>query len=408
MPELVKVPHSEEENTEPRRIDEKSSRRERAVGFFREYPITKWILAALALVVLAGGFFVWRYYSVRQSTDDAQIDGHISPISSRVSGTVLRVLHDENETVQAGTLLIELDPKDYQVAVDRARADLANAEASATAAHVDVPLTTTTSSGQLAAADAAVKAADRDIQAAQAHVQESQANYNKASADLRRMEQLIAKDEVSHQQYDASVAAASSARATLDAASAAVSSAESRAIQARAQAAAAKTVPEQIRVTQARAGAASAEVQKYRAALEQAELNLQYTRIYAPVTGVLSKRNVEAGQVLQAGQPLFAIVDLDNLWVTANFKETQLRNMRPGQKAAVQLDANGNTYSGVVESIGGATGSRFSVLPPENATGNYVKVVQRLPVRIRLDRGQDPGHILRPGMSVVPTVVTKQ
>jgi membrane fusion protein (multidrug efflux system) len=404
---LVKVPLSDEENTEPLRIDEKPSKRERAVGFFREYPIAKWILAALALVILAGGFFVWRYYSVRQSTDDAQIDGHISPISSRVSGTVLRVLHDENESVRAGDLLIELDPKDYQVALDRARADLANAEASATAAHVDVPLTTTTSSGQLAAADAAVKAADRDIQAAQARVEESQAIYNKASADLRRMEQLVAKDEVSHQQYDASVAAATSARATLDAANASVSSAESRAIQARAQAAAAKTVPEQIRATQARAGAASAEVQKYRAALEQAELNLQYTKLYAPVTGVLSKRNVEAGQVIQAGQPLFAIVDLDNLWVTANFKETQLRSMRPGQKATVQVDAYGHTYSGVVESIGGATGSRFSVLPPENATGNYVKVVQRLPVRIRLDKGQDPGHILRPGMSVVPMVVTK-
>jgi membrane fusion protein (multidrug efflux system) len=407
VPELVKVPHPDEENTEPRRIDEKLSKRDRAVGFFREYPIAKWILAALALVVLAGGFFVWRYYSVRESTDDAQIDGHISPISSRVSGTVLRVLHDENETVQAGEVLIELDPKDFQVAVDRARADLANAEASATAAHVDVPLTSTTSSGQLAAADAAVKAADRDIQAAQARVQESQANYNKAAADLKRMEQLVAKDEISHQQYDASVAAASSARATLDAANATVSSAESRAIQARAQAAAAKTVPEQIRATQARAGAAFAEVQKYRAALEQAELNLQYTKIYAPVTGVLSKRNVEAGQVVQAGQPLFAIVDLDNLWVTANFKETQLRSMRPGQKATVQVDAYGHTYSGVVESIGGATGSRFSVLPPENATGNYVKVVQRLPVRIRLDKGQDPGHILRPGMSVVPTILTK-
>jgi membrane fusion protein, multidrug efflux system len=408
VPELVKVPHpEEEEDKELRRIDDTASRRERAVGFFREYPIAKWILAGLALVVLAGGFLVWRYYSVRESTDDAQMDGHISPISARVSGTVLRVLHDENDTVKAGDVLIELDPKDYQVALDRARADLANAQAGAAAAHVDVPLTTATSSGQLAAADAGVKAAERDVQAAQARVAESQANYDKASADLKRMEQLVAKDEVSRQQYDTAVAAAGSARATLDAASASVSSAESRAIQARAQAAAARTVPEQIRVTQARAGAAAAEVQKYRAALEQAELNLQYTRIYAPVTGVLSKRNVEPGQVIQAGQPLFAIVDLDNLWVTANFKETQLRSMRAGQKATVQVDAYGHTYSGVVESIGGATGSRFSVLPPENATGNYVKVVQRLPVRIRLDQGQDPGHILRPGMSVVPTVVTK-
>jgi membrane fusion protein (multidrug efflux system) len=221
------------------------------------------------------------------------------------------------------------------------------------------------------------------------------------------MQQLVEKDEISRQQYDAAVAAASAAKATLDAASANVASAESRATQARAQAAAAETVPEQIRMTRARAGAAAADVQKYQAAVEQAELNLQYTKIYASVTGVLSKRNVEPGQVIQAGQPLFSTVDLDDLWVTANFKETQLRNMRPGQKVTVKVDAYGRSYNGIVESIGGATGSRFSILPPENATGNYVKVVQRLPVRIHLDRGQDPNHLLRPGMSVEPTVQIK-
>jgi membrane fusion protein (multidrug efflux system) len=406
--ELAKARREEDEDVrEPQRIDEKPSKRQRAAGFFREHPRAKWIGAVLALLLLAGGIFIWHYYSLRESTDDAQIDGHIHPIGGRVSGTVLRVLHDENELVKAGDLLIELDPKDYQVAVDRARADLANAQASAAAAHVDVPLTTTTSSSQFVAATAAVKAADREIQADQARVQEAQANYTKAAADLKRMEELVQKDEISHQQYDAAVAAAGAARATLDASNAAVASAESRAAQARAQASGAETVPEQIRMTRARAGAASAEVQRYQSALQQAELNLGYTKIYAPVTGVLSQRNVEAGQVIQSGQPLFSIVDLDNLWVTANFKETQLKGMRPGQNATVKVDAYGHTYDAVVESIGGATGSRFSVLPPENATGNYVKVVQRLPVRIRFAPGQDPSHLLRPGMSVVPTVLTR-
>jgi membrane fusion protein, multidrug efflux system len=406
--ELAKARREEDEDVrEPQRIDEKPSKRQRAAGFFREHPHAKWIGAVLALLLLAGGIFIWHYYSLRESTDDAQIDGHIHPISGRVSGTVLRVLHDENELVKAGDLLIELDPKDYQVAVDRARADLANAQASAAAAHVDVPLTTTTSSSQFVAATAAVKAADREIQADQARVQEAQANYTKAAADLKRMEELVQKDEISHQQYDAAVAAAGAARATLDASNAAVASAESRAAQARAQASGAETVPEQIRMTRARAVAALAEVQRYQSALQQAELNLGYTKIYAPVTGVLSQRNVEAGQVIQSGQPLFSIVDLDNLWVTANFKETQLKGMRPGQNATVKVDAYGHTYDAVVESIGGATGSRFSVLPPENATGNYVKVVQRLPVRIRFAPGQDPSHLLRPGMSVVPTVLTR-
>jgi membrane fusion protein (multidrug efflux system) len=381
--------------------------RERRAGFFREHPSAKWIIALVVLALLAGVFFVWHYYSIRESTDDAQIDGHIYPISARVSGTAIRVLHDDNDFVQKGELLVELDPKDYQVAVDRAKADLANAEANALAAHVGVPLTTTTSTNQLAAADAAVLSSQKEVQAAQARVQEAQANYTKVAADLKRMEQLVQKDEVSRQQYDAAVAAASSAQATLDAANAAVASAQSRAVQTKAQADAAHTVPEQIKVTRARAGAASAEVQRAQAALEQAQLNLQYTKIVAPVTGVLSKRNVESGQVLQAGQPLFSIVDLDNIWVTANFKETQLKSMHPGEKVDIGVDAYGRTYKGTVASIAGASGARFSLLPPENATGNYVKVVQRIPVRIEFDKGQDPNHQLRPGMSVEPTVFLK-
>jgi membrane fusion protein, multidrug efflux system len=381
--------------------------RERRAGFFREHPNAKWVIALVALLLVAGVLFVWHYYSVRESTDDAQIDGHIYPISARVSGTAIRVLHDDNDFVQKGELLVELDPKDYQVAVDRAKADLASAEANAIAAHVGVPLTTTTSTNQLAAADAALLSSQKEVLAAQARVQEAQANYTKVAADLKRMEQLVQKDEVSRQQYDAAVAAASSARATLDAANAAVASAQSREVQAKAQADATHTVPEQIKVTRARAGAATAEVQRAQAALEQAQLNLQYTKIVAPVTGVLSKRNVESGQVVQAGQPLFSIVDLDNIWVTANFKETQLKSMHPGQKVDIGVDAYGRTYKGTVASIAGASGARFSLLPPENATGNYVKVVQRIPVRIEFDKGQDQNHQLRPGMSVEPTVFLK-
>jgi membrane fusion protein (multidrug efflux system) len=379
----------------------------RAVGFFREHPNAKWIVAAVVVVLLIGGAYIWHYYSVRESTDDAQIDGHINPISPRVTGTVMNVLHDDNEVVQAGTLLVELDPKDYEVAVDRARADLANAQANATAANVGVPLTQTTSSSQLVAADAGVKTAERDIETAKAKLNDAQANFAKTSADLKRMEMLIAKDEISHQQYDASVAANNSAKANVDAATAAIASAESRAAQAQAQAEASRTIPEQMKVTRARAGAASAEVQKAISALAQAELNLKYTKIIAPVTGVLSKRSVEPGQTVQAGQPLFSIVNLEDIWTTANFKETQLRNMQVGQKAKIKVDAYGKEFEGTVESIGGATGARFSLLPPENATGNYVKVVQRIPVRIRFDKGQDPNHQLRPGMSVEPVVFTK-
>ncbi|HEV7553445.1 MAG TPA: HlyD family secretion protein [Candidatus Angelobacter sp.] len=411
--EAVKEPVRTEVEA-PEKEDERRTGKERrsltdtrAVGFFRSHPRAKWLIAAVIILLLVGGFFIWRYYSVRESTDDAQIDGHINPISPRVTGTVVHVLHDDNEVVQAGTLLVELDPKDYQVAVDRARADLANAQANSTAANVGVPLTQATSSSQLVAASAGVVGAARDIESAKARLSDAQSNFAKVSADLKRMEMLVAKDEISHQQYDSSVAAYNSAKANVDAATAAIASAESRAAQAAAQAEGARTVPEQLKVTRARAGAATAEVQRAASALAQAELNLQYTRIIAPVTGVLSKRSVEPAQTVQSGQPLFSIVNLDDIWTTANFKETQLRGMKVGQLAKIKVDAYGREFNGKVESIGGATGARFSLLPPENATGNYVKVVQRIPIRIRFDKDQDPNHQLRPGMSVEPTVFTK-
>ncbi|HEU4414582.1 MAG TPA: HlyD family secretion protein [Candidatus Angelobacter sp.] len=401
----VKAPVSTEERRSV--ADRRGTAERRPMGFFREHPNAKWVILGVVLVLAVAGFFVWHYYSVRESTDDAQIDGHINPIAARVSGTVLRVLHDDNDVVEAGALLAEMDPRDYEVAVDRARADLANAQAGSTAANVGIPLTQATSSSQSSAADAGVKAAQRDVESAKAKLQDAQASFAKVGADLKRMELLIAKDEISHQQYDATVAAYQSAKANVDVANAGIAAAESRAAQAQAEAEAAHTVPEQLKVTRARAGAASAEVQRAISALAQAELNLKYTKIYAPVTGIISKRSVEAGQVIQQGQPLFSIVNLDDIWATANFKETQLRDMKVGQKATIKVDAYGREYKGSVESIGGATGARFSLLPPENASGNYVKVVQRIPVRIRLDKGQDPNHELRPGMSVEPTVFTK-
>jgi len=415
--EIVTVPPPPEEDDrgmqrprvvqEPGKAPEKASRSDSGkgpAGFFSVYPQAKWVLAVVVLLVIAGTYAVWRYYSVRESTDDAQIDGHIDPTSPRVSGTVRRVLHEDNDVVAAGELLVELDPKDYEIAVQRAEAELKDAEANAAAAHVNVPITATSSSGQLAAANAGVIASEREIDSANARVREAQAGYEKASADLKRIAQLVQRDEISRQDYDSAVAAEKSAKAALDAARANVAMATGRTAQARAQAQSAETVPEQFRLTRARAGSAYAEVDKARTALAQAQLNLTYTKIYAPASGVLSKRSVEPGQVVQAGQPLFSLVNIDDIWVTANFKETQLRKMKPGQKVTFRVDAYGRDYTGVVESVSGATGARFSLLPPENATGNYVKVVQRIPVRVRIDKGQDPGRLLRPGMSVEPTV----
>ncbi len=387
--------------------EELPSRRQRARSYFQQHPAARWLLLLLVIGVIVCLVRVWRYYSVRESTDDAQIDGYIYPVSARVSGTAIKVNFDDNTYVEKGTVLAELDPTDYQVALQRAQADLADAEATATAARTNVPITHTGTSSQLSMAQAAVATAQKEELSARAKVADVEAKYKKAASDLRRMQQLIGTDEISQQQYDAAVAAEQAAKATVDAERANVAAAQSRVVQAEASARSAQTGPQQVAVMRSRAGAAEAAVQHAQAAVAQAQLNLQYSTIRAPVSGIVSQRNVEVGQTVQAGQPLFGIVDLDNLWVTADFKETQLKNMRPGQPARVQVDAYGRTYSGHVDSLGGATGARFSLLPPENATGNYVKVVQRIPVKIVLDKGQDPRRQLRPGMSVVPTVLTK-
>jgi membrane fusion protein (multidrug efflux system) len=382
------------------------SARGRAQSYFQRRRGAKWVLLFVLAAIVLAGVLVWRYYAARETTDDAQVDAHIAPVSARVSGTAIAVQVDDNQHMKAGQVLVQLDPKDYQVALAQARANLADALAGRLAAQTAVPIMHTSTTSTLDMARANLAAAQKEVGAAEARRREADANHTKAAQDLERFGQLVAKDEVSRQQYDTAVATEQAARATVDAARAAVASAQSHVVQAEAQVRGAQTAPQQVAMTQARAGAAGANVQKYEAAVEQAELNLQYTTIQAPVNGIVSKRNVELGQVVQPGQPLMSIVNLDDIWVTANYKETQLEKMKVGQRAAIHADAYNRDYQGHVDSIGGGTGARFSLLPPENATGNYVKVVQRVPVKIVFEPGQDLSG-LRPGMSVVTTVIVK-
>jgi membrane fusion protein, multidrug efflux system len=393
------------------------------------------LVAAVAVAVIAGGAWLWAT-SGRETTDDAQVDAHVTPIASRVGGTVVGVPVADNQMVDAGALLVEIDPRDYEIALDRARAELADAEAAALAAGAAVPITSTTTSSNVQSARGGVEQAaagtdeaQRSVEAsrarlvtAQARLRETEATATKTAKDVERLRTLLAKDEIAQQQFDAAVAAADSARAAADSARSQVSEAElgirvaeSRVTQARvaeqqAQAGlrTAQTAPEQVTATRARAAAAEARVQQMRAMVKQAELNLEHTRVKAAVKGIVSRKSVEVGQVIQPGQPLMAIIALDRVWATANFKETQLEDMRPGQVATIEVDAyGGREFKGKVESLAAATGARFSLLPPDNATGNFVKVVQRVPVKIVLDEGQDPEQLLRPGMSVTATVVTK-
>jgi|SRR5450631_1444485 membrane fusion protein, multidrug efflux system len=375
-------------------------------------------LAIGAIVLLVAGIFIYRYLGSYESTDDAQVDGHINSISARVSGHVVKLNVEDNQPVQAGTVLVEIDPADYQVALDSAQADFADAKAKAIAAGVDVPITSVNTSSQLsstqAGADSAragIQAARQQADAAKAQLQEAEANNVKAQNDLVRYKQLVDKQEISQQQYDQAVAAAAAsdagvraARANADAAVQQITQAQGKLTQAEAEWHNANTAPQQNTAMRANAASAEAQVQAKAAALEQARLNLQYTKIVAPVTGVVSDRGVEVGLNVVPGQELMKIIPLDDIWITANLKETQLKHLKPGQPVIIEVDATGKKYNGKVDSIAGASGARFSLLPPENATGNYVKVVQRIPVKIVLDADQNKNHELRPGMSVVPKI----
>ena len=382
------------------------------------------VIGVVLLIVLGAAFFYWRSTFV-EDTDDAQVDGNLYQISSRVSGQVVKVTVDDNQTVQAGQLLAEIDPTDYQVALDQAQANLASAQAEFAQATTNVPITqvtvgtvvSTTASDVKGSTDM-VAQAEKQVEAATARVDQAKANALKAQADVDRYTPLVEKDVISKQQYDAAVAAAAASKAAVAEAEAsalaqqnAVASARQRLAQAEAQSAqSVKNGPDQVRVQQSRATAAAAAIQQAQARVEQARLNLTYTRITAPVAGIVNKKNVEVGANLAAGQDLMTIIPLTDLWVTANFKETQLTHMRAGQKVTIKVDAyGGRKFSGAVTQIGGATGSMLSLFPPENATGNYVKVVQRLPVRIDFTNLQqeDGDYVLRPGLSVTPVVEVK-
>jgi membrane fusion protein (multidrug efflux system) len=374
------------------------------------------IIAVIVLLVV--GFFVFRYVTSYESTDDAEVDGHINSISTRISGHVVKLNVLDNQYVQAGTVLVEIDPADYQVAYDRAKADFDSARAAAAEAGVDVPITDVSTSSQVSTADAdvagaraGIATAKQQLEAAKAQLQQAEANNVKAQNDLVRYQQLIDKQEISQQQFDQAVAAAKAdaaavdaARATADALRSQVTQAEDKLSQAQANWRNAQTAPQQMQVIRSKAASALAEAQLKKADLDQAQLNLQYTKVIAPVAGIVSDRTVEVGQNVSPGQELLKLIPLNDIWITANFKETQLREMKVGQHVTIDVDANGRSYKGTVDSIAGASGARFSLLPPENATGNYVKVVQRIPVKIVLDPGENKDQSLRPGMSVEPEV----
>jgi membrane fusion protein, multidrug efflux system len=378
------------------------------------------VLVAAAVVLLVGGFFLWRYLSSYESTDDAQADLHIYPVSARISGYVSKVNVDDNQWVHKGDVLVEIDPRDYEVAVAQAQANLASAEATARSLNVTVPITDVNTASQLESTDsgvqdatAGVAASERQLSAAHDQLVEAQANDVRAQDDLQRYKFLVDKREVSQQVYDQALATAKSSTAAVAAATANESAAQqfvtqarTRLTQAQANYRSAQTRPQQISSVQDRAKAAVADVQQRRAQLDQANLNLSYTKIVAPVDGEVNK-TVVVGLNVQPGEQLLTVVPLDEVWVTANFKETQLAHMRPGQKVNIHVDSNGRTLHGHVDSIAGATGPLFSLLPPQNATGNYVKIVQRVPVKIILEPGENSDHALRPGMNVVPDVLLR-
>jgi membrane fusion protein, multidrug efflux system len=399
----------------------------------KKFPLRRIAVIVTVIAILAvASFYLWRYLNTYETTDDAQIDGHIDAISARINGNVIEVLAEDEQVVKAGDVLVRIDPRDYKVAVDKAEADLHDAEAALEGSRIDIPITTTNTASQLKTAtstraDAAafVVGAQRQLSAArdrressQALVREAEANVKKTNDDVARYKLLVDKNEIPRQQYDTAVAAAESAQATLDsrhsavreaeqniaAAQSAVDQANQRIPQADASIASAMTAPKQVAVSEAHAKSAQAQVAQKKALLDQATLNLSYCTLVAPANGIVGKKTVEVGENISPGEQLMAVVPLDDIWVTANFKETQLSRMKAGQQVRFTVDAYGKEYTGKIVNVGGASGSRFSLLPPENATGNYVKVVQRIPVRINLDPGQNDDHRLRPGMSVDPKV----
>jgi len=388
--------------------------------FRRPRRISRRALLALAAVAVVAGLGWWIYAQQFETTDDAQIDGHLDAISARISGTVIYINPkvENNQSVEAGTLLLELDPNDYQAELDHAKGELATREGEAHSAGVNVPITQTSAFSHLrvaeAARDEAIAALDAELanlNAAKHKVQEDEAISARAERDRVRYVALVEKHEISRSEYDAretdataSAQALETDRAAVIAAEKKIAAAQNLVVQREAQVRDAQTAPQQVIDSQAKSQSKNGEVELASADVRTAELNLAYTKIYAPVRGVIGRKTVELGHRIQPGQMLLAIVPVDDIWVTANFKETQLKNMRPGERVTIYVDTFDRDYEGTVENLPGAAGPVFSLFPPENATGNYVKVVQRFPVRIRFNKDQDPEHMLRPGMSVEPKV----
>ncbi|MGA2116234.1 MAG: HlyD family secretion protein [Bryobacteraceae bacterium] len=394
----------------------------------------KWVLLFVLLIAVAVGVGLYLHYEDQVSSDDAEVDGHITAIAPKIGGNVVEVAVLDNQPVKEGQVLVRIDPRDFQARVDLAQAALERAESQLRSAQVGVPLTNQTTESTTVASSAGVsdaqaelerarigveQAAGADLAVAEANVRTREADNDKAQADLARMKPLVDKAEISQQQYDAYVAAAKvtasqlradqqkleSARQNAAAKRAALEAAGSRLEQAKAQLTFSQANRKQVAIRQADAATAAAAVSEARAELEAARLQLSYTTLAAPVDGVVTRKSVEVGQVVQPGQALMAVIPLNTTWVTANFKETQLSHVQPGQRAEIQVDMYGKSVIGHVDSIAGATGARMSLLPPENATGNFVKVVQRIPVKILVD--QTNGLILRPGMNVDVTIYTR-
>jgi membrane fusion protein (multidrug efflux system) len=379
-----------------------------------------WIVLLVVVAGAAiGGSMLLRYLDSYEDTDDAQIDGDIYAVTSRIAGTVKAVYVQDNQQVKAGQLLVELDPRDYDVSVEQAKAAVNQSQTEVESARPNVPITSVTTEtavsseeADITGVEAQIAGAERDYESSVAQIRQAEADNAKAQADLVRYKQLIAKDEISQQQYDQVEAAAKAAAATVDARKATAEAAARNVDAARARlqqaqtriAEARRNRPQQIALQNAIVRSRQATTAREKTVLDQALLNLSYTKILAPIDGIIGKKNAEPGQEVSPGQQLMADVPITNLWVTANFKETQLKKMRPGQRVTIHVDAYGRDYQGYVESLAGASGARFSLLPPENATGNYVKVVQRLPIRIGIKEGEDKDHLLRPGMSVEPKV----
>ena len=384
-------------------------------GRTRAFAIFFIILALLA----TGGILYWLHARQFEETDDAEVDAHLNPVTSRIDGTITRVYADNNQNVKAGDPLVDLDPRDMQVALDQSQAQVAQARSMVAEQEPNISITQVQSFTSIATAEADVAtakakeaAAAQDRATAAARLVESQANLNKAQQDLDRYKILIAKEEIPQQEYDQAASTVKAQAAAVDANQAALQSAERTIDQRKSETAAAvsrltqsrRNAPGELAIRRANVATEMASEQTSKAQLEQAQLKVSYTKIPAPVSGIVMKRSAEVGAHIAAGQQLMTIAQVDDVWVTANFKETQLENIRPKQSVSIHVDAIKKDFEGYVENIGASTGAISSVLPPENATGNYVKVVQRIPVRIRFKKDQRGMEVLRPGMSVVPQV----